>query len=85
MNQYTVACAIISGARTKAGLDPIWPQEMSQLTGLQHEHFVDIESQIFDIVSRQQKSMNDHKSQEPPLTKIEAYNSNREISELVTT
>ena len=51
-NQYTVACAIISAARTKCGIQPIWPQEMQQLTGLQHEHFIDIESCIFETVSK---------------------------------
>ena len=27
-NQYTVACAIISAARTKCKLDPVWPDEL---------------------------------------------------------
>jgi len=42
-NQYTVACAIISAARTKCKLEPIWPEELAQLTGLQHHHFIDVE------------------------------------------
>jgi hypothetical protein len=42
-NQYTVACAIISATRTKCKLDPIWPDELGQLSGLQHHHFIDIE------------------------------------------
>jgi hypothetical protein len=47
-NQYTVACAIISATRTKCRLEPIWPEELAQLTGLQHHHFIDVEQQIFD-------------------------------------
>jgi hypothetical protein len=52
-NQYTVGCAIISAARTKCKLEPIWPEELAQLTGLQHHHFIDVEQQVFDSVAQQ--------------------------------
>lgn len=60
----------------------MWPQEMVQLTGLSHEHFVDIENLILETVSKQQKNLADAKSQEPPLTKIEAYTIKYDLKKL---
>ena len=42
-NQYTVACAIISSARMHSKVQPVWSQELVQLSGLQHHHFLTIE------------------------------------------
>ena len=47
-NQYTVACAIISTARLHAKVQPIWPSELAQLSGLQHHHFLNVEQKIID-------------------------------------
>ena len=42
-NQYTVACAIISTARTQSKVVPVWAPELVQISGLQHHHFLSIE------------------------------------------
>ena len=45
-NQYLIACSIASAARKLCQLTPVWTNELVQLTGLQHVHFVNIEKRI---------------------------------------
>jgi hypothetical protein len=33
-NQYLIACSITSAARRQCNINPAWPQELEQLTGL---------------------------------------------------
>lgn len=45
-NQYLIACSITSASRNHCKLHPVWPQELVQLTGLQHTHFCNIERRL---------------------------------------
>lgn len=45
-NQYCVACAIVSASRMHCHVEPIWSQELVQLTGLQHHHFLNVQQKI---------------------------------------
>jgi hypothetical protein len=45
-NHYLIACSIASASRKHCNIQPIWSQELIQLTGLQHAHFSNIEKRI---------------------------------------
>ena len=45
-NQYLIACSITSACRKHCSLNPLWSQELIQLTGLQHNHFCNIEKRL---------------------------------------
>jgi len=45
-NQYLIACAVVGAARRQCNINPAWPPELEQLTGLQHTHFCNIEKRL---------------------------------------
>ena len=58
LNQYTVACAIISTVRIKCKIveiasEKVWPPELQKLSGLQYEHFMDITDKICESLDHQ--------------------------------
>ena len=52
-NAYLIACSIVSSARKLCQLNPVWTQELVQLTGLQHVHFINIEKRIIQKFEQQ--------------------------------
>lgn len=54
-NQYLIACSIASASRKHCGLSPVWTPELVQLTGLQHNHFCNIEKRLMQKFEQQYK------------------------------
>eukprot|EP00347_Sterkiella_histriomuscorum_P024067 403332416 len=49
INPYLICCAIIAASRKSAGILPIWPAELTQLSGLLINHFVNIQDQVLAL------------------------------------
>jgi len=50
-NPYLVSCAIIAASRQQAGVMPLWPSELTQLSGLLVNHFVNIQDMVLNLYS----------------------------------
>ncbi|CDW77946.1 cyclin-j isoform 1 [Stylonychia lemnae] len=48
-NPYLICCAIIAASRKSAGVIPVWPNELSQLSGLLINHFVNIQDLVISL------------------------------------
>ena len=82
-----MACAVIAAARRNCGVmvPQVWPNELIQLTGLQHAHFSAIEEKLITMFESKFGSQHKQSQKENLIPQIESQSTQLSTSTTTAT